>query len=431
MTALLALLAPLAHSCRASSNALKKSHVGSGPERRRSQVPNLALSTVLLVLLTSVPSSSQAQELDSLILKAISTNPSIKAAMAKVEMFDAQKRVKGSLPDPMLSFHYQGTEVGISQMIPLPPKLSLESSIAGEARAQASAEYDAAVLAVTREVKTAYFDLYYINHALEVAASSRKILSGLSGVLASRYASGISSQADLLKLDVEVSKFREREVVLEQLKREADARLAKLLYVQPDSVIVVGSDLPQVTLNLGLEELRGKARSRRPEILAALARTRQGEKALSLAHWQFMPDLELGVSYMIKDNMPNAMVGLSLPLWWGKQNAMVREAQAAKAMYEADYQSMLNETDYMLTDIYSRIEKDSALTSFYQSAIIPEAQGSFDASLAGYQAGKVDFMTVLDNLTTLYMYKDEYYMKRSEYFKDIAALEAIAGERIY
>ncbi len=396
------------------------------------------LPALLLALLPTLPSAplavtpwAQGQSLDSLISKAIAANPEIRAAKAKIEMSDAQRIVRGSLPDPVLSFRYQESEVGISQMIPLPPKLSLETSIVFEDMNRAQAEFNSAVVNLTNEVKSTYFDLYYLEHAIQITQENHNLLRGFSGVLAARYASGLAPQADLLKLNVEISKFEEREINLEQSKFAALTRLALLLGLPSDTSFEVALEPGDIQLKMTLEELRRKARERSPELLAAAAETRREEKALELARWQYMPDAELGFSYMIKNKMPNAMAGITLPLWWWKQNAMVREASASRRMAQASYQANLNQTDYMLTSLYSSIEKNTRLIALYHTTIIPQANGAYETSLAGYQSGKVDFMTLMDNLTTIYIYQDEYYSKRAEYFKDLAELEALIGERIF
>jgi outer membrane protein TolC len=370
--------------------------------------------------------------LDSLIAEAIKANPELEAVKERVAMLDARVVYQGTLPDPVISFRYRESELGINEMMPFPIKLSLRTEIANRERNEAQKLYDVTALKTVKEVKTAYFDLYYLNHALEITRQNRRALEDFSNVLEARYAAGFVPQSDLLKAHVDLSQFIDRELNLGQMQQEARARLNRLLNKPSDNPVGEIREPEDLKLKLELSDLRDRARAKRPELLAATERIKKSDGMVKLSRSEYIPDLEIGLSYMVKERIANAMVGISLPLWWWrKQNAMVKEALAEKAMNRADYESMVNETDYELTDLFTRIEKGDKLTTLYRTTIIPQTRQAYEAAVADYQANKVDFLMVLDNLMSLFMFQDEYYMKRSDYFKDLAELESIVGERFY
>jgi outer membrane protein TolC len=63
----------------------------------------------------------------------------------------------------------------------------------------------------------------------------------------------------------------------------------------------------------------------------------------------------------------------------------------------------------------------------FESGILPQARQTFEASLAAYQVGDVDFLTLLDSLLTLYRYEMDYHRAVSDYQRSIAALKAASG----
>lgn len=378
-------------------------------------------------------SVAQGVSLDSLIGEAVRVNPELAAAQARVAMSGAHASTQAALPDPVLSFRYRESEVGLTQMVPFPTKLALTTRVAKQDRALAEEFYQATKLKIIKDVKASFFDLYYLNHALAIVQQNHVILNGFSKILEARYAAGLVPQSELLTANVQLSKFVDRETNLEQMRQEAEARLNRLLARASDSAIGEMNEPAEIKFNTNqIKDLRQQAQANRPELVAAQEQVKKNDAIVTLSRWEYFPDFDIGVSYMVNEKMYNAMIGISLPIWWWrKQHPMVKEALAEKTMNQHEYQSMVAETDFMVTDLVSKIDKNDKLATLYRTTIIPQARQAYEGALTDYQSNKVDFLMVLDNLMTTFMYEDEYYMKRSEFFKDLAELETIIGERIY
>ena len=80
-----------------------------------------------------------------------------------------------------------------------------------------------------------------------------------------------------------------------------------------------------------------------------------------------------------------------------------------------------------IQDSYAQMTRNRQLTDLYQKGIIPQAEQSYNSALAGYQVGKVDFLTLMDNLLTLFRYRIDYYRALTDYQRDVARLEATSG----
>ena len=57
---------------------------------------------------------------------------------------------------------------------------------------------------------------------------------------------------------------------------------------------------------------------------------------------------------------------------------------------------------------------------------MPQATLSLESATAGYEVGRVDFLTVLDNVVTLLTYQLEFYRQGADYMQAIAAMEEVA-----
>jgi hypothetical protein len=67
------------------------------------------------------------------------------------------------------------------------------------------------------------------------------------------------------------------------------------------------------------------------------------------------------------------------------------------------------------------------LLNLYSTTIVPQSSLSLESAIAGYEVGKVDFLTLLDNLVTLLNYELSYYEQLTNEEKAVAALEPLVG----
>ena len=66
-----------------------------------------------------------------------------------------------------------------------------------------------------------------------------------------------------------------------------------------------------------------------------------------------------------------------------------------------------------------------------RTAIIPQAQQSLSAALAGYQVDKVDFLTLLDSQVSLFDFDTDVYRHLTEAEKILAQIEMAVGTRLF
>ncbi len=68
-----------------------------------------------------------------------------------------------------------------------------------------------------------------------------------------------------------------------------------------------------------------------------------------------------------------------------------------------------------------------ALADLYAKAIVPQSTLALESALASYEVGAVDFLTMLNNFTTVLDYETNYYQELTNYQKALARIEPIVG----
>ncbi len=80
-----------------------------------------------------------------------------------------------------------------------------------------------------------------------------------------------------------------------------------------------------------------------------------------------------------------------------------------------------------MKDNYITATTAEKLVELYQTGIIPQSTLSLESAISGYQVGNIDFLTLLNNLITLFNFELEYYQQLTEYQKALARIEEIAA----
>ena len=82
---------------------------------------------------------------------------------------------------------------------------------------------------------------------------------------------------------------------------------------------------------------------------------------------------------------------------------------------------------FRIKDRYLAVTTAQRLVKLYGTTIILQSSLALESAIAGYEVGKVDFLTLLDSLMTLRNYELSYYEQLANVEKSIAALEPLVG----
>ena len=409
----------------------------------------------------------------TLVRQALAANPEVRAAEERLKAARAAVAPAGALPDPMLSAGVTNFSlsqpgfgdfmtmkmVGIGQTLPYPGKLSLRRRAAEWQAAAAEAGLEGARLVVAQQVQDAWYELAFIDRALDIVRRNETLAGTLVRVAEARYTVGTAAQQDALRARVEATRLGEdasalierRRAVLARLNAALDrptdtpvenpavpARLAAAAVAESPHRIrfaaqtlgarAADSPLPDVAvLERMAAESSPELRGRDALITAQAARVELAGKAA-------LPDFGVSISYGQRDgrsDMVSAMVSVPIPIHKGqKQDQELTEARARLSALEAERRSGVNEINARIAELVSAIERDRAQLALLKAAVIPQARATLTSLTASYQVGKVDFSAVLDNQATVFNAETEYFRLLSDFARNVAQLERTVGGEV-
>lgn len=444
-------------------------------------VPAPALAKASVIPSPDVASRS----LDSMIARAVSVSPLVRAAESRIDAARARIGPTSALPDPMLMLGLinqplgrmptpagdampvrTGPDemtmrmVGVTQTLPFPGKRSL---------ARRGAELDVDVSRATLEmvrrqvvhdVRAAWYEIAFVDEALLIADRNHDVLAGLIHLAESRYAVGAAGQQDMLRARVEATRLGETASALAEQRGAAVSRLNVLLdqptTTEPPRVTVpeaiahaavqTSADAIRFTsMSLGarvadsplrpLAELQDAAVRSSPELREQDALLAAQGARLELARKASLPDVDLSLQYGQRSgglpDMITAIVSFPLPVFRArKQDQQVIETTAQLSALTADRAARANMVRTDVARLVSEIERERTRLALAVKAILPQGRAALASAVSGYQVGKAEFVTVLENQATVFSYETDYFRALSDFATLVAELERVVGEEV-
>jgi outer membrane protein TolC len=407
----------------------------------------MALGSLLAATWPASAQTTATLTLDDAIAEALRANPAIAAAQLRADAAKARPVQERSLPDPMVSAGYSsngrpwpgaglGTEptsnIGfmVSQNIPYPGKRDLRAAMANrEADAQAQ-DIETARLSLTARVKQAYYRLAYTYAAGDVLTRNRDLLTTLLAVSENRYATGSAAQQDVIKAQTQLSIL---ELQIARVAQERSTREGELnaLRARPAGTPVGRpADLQATPFTLSLDALVAAAQTHSPMLRRDQLMIDRSQLAIAATVKDYKPDFGVSGGYYYMGAMPDMFefrFDVQIPLQRAKRAAAVAEqrtlANAARQTYETSRLTLQNS----ITEDYQMSMTSARLVTLYRDTVLPQARLALESSMASYQTGGVDFLSVLTDFGTVLEYEMTYFDELASYHTAVSRLEEMTG----
>jgi len=389
---------------------------------------------------------------------AVQDNAGLASMASRAKAFAEIPPQVGSLPDPHLKFDAANfptdtfstkTEgmtqlrLGLSQEIPFPGKLKAKQEAAQFEAVSASYDVVETRLRLVRNVNIAWWNLFYLDHALEIVSRNQVLLRQFIRIAETKYTVGEGLQQDVLLAQVELSKLLDVQIRLVGSRKSEQSRLNALLnrptYWHIRLPGQVEESLPQLPAE---SELHQMAKQARPLLASRGERIHAAEKRVDLAELDYYPDFKVGTSWAMRSAVnpatgqtrPDlASIGISfnLPIFTSSKQDRALNQRKANVLAEQfalqdATESVWSEASTALADFVKA--RDQA--SLFKTGIIPQASQTVDSMLAGYQVNKVDFLNLVRSQVTLYNYETLYWRALTSARQSLARLEAAIGKKL-
>lgn len=322
--------------------------------------------TLLFMMFTFVLKAATPNELIEYLRIAAENNPGLKVKFNEYMAALEQVPQVGALPDPTIAFAYfiepietrvgpQQAKLSASQMFPWFGTLSSRKhSVESIAKAKYEV-FEEAKSKLFYDVKSTYYNLYFIHRAMEVASENIDILASFEGLVNIKVESGLSSSVDAYRVQMEINDLENQLALLKDNAQLLSVKFNSFLQVDVNAQIQMVDKLSGaifIDKQIALDSVLINNNS-----LGTFDYQLEGlQHRKTVAFKEGLPQFNLGFDYVFvgkgnatvskagQDAFIFPKVGVTIPLYRNKYKAKVQEVlylEAAKRNEKVDKESAL------------------------------------------------------------------------------------------
>ena len=411
----------------------------------------------LLMLATrlALPVAAEEEELGGtvagLLEYAARQNPEYAAMQAEAAALQERITPAGALPDPMLRSEfmdltrfggrsdmeslsrYGSTRITLMQDVPWFGKRGLRTAIARDEAEGAEGLARGAWADIAERIKMTFAESYYLQSDEELAREILDLLARLESIAQVRYANGQAPMQDVIRAQVEQTNLRNELIELDTERHHVHIRMNALLARPGEAPLAAPRGLPRLPApeELDYALLLDRVRANNPDLSSDESRIQAAEKMRDLTYRNRFPDFKVGVGlvqYQTDLQEWEMMVEFNIPLQQTARRAQESESEAMLTAARARKSATENQVFAGLARELAHIEAMRRIETLLSESLLPQAELTYQAALAGYETGKVDFATLLDAERQIREARRNRLKARTDARISLAAIERLMGE---
>lgn len=386
---------------------------------------------------------------EDFVLLALKRNPAVRAAEQRIHRLANRIPQVTALDDPMLRLAPIGemaeTAAGqvnvmtsISQRLPLPGKLQARGRIAEQDAAEAVQQLEEVRLRVVADTRLAWWSHYDATRAIEVTKRNRALVSQFKDVADAKFRAGTAAQQDVLRASLEVHNLNNELLALAQRRTSAQAMLNRLIDRPADTAISEPAIQSIEEIGLELGALVTEASAAHPALQRIRERVEGFRQRYKLARLNRWPDLTVSFNYNLVESDGLSPIangddqwwigfGINVPIWTERLDAAEREALRGRLENIAAFNNERTIVEFRIQDALAKVGAHQQQAILFRDVIVPQAEQTVDASLSSYRAGKVEFLTLIDNWRKLLVFERTYHEHFAQLEQSFAELQRAVG----
>ena len=418
--------------------------------RRCLRIRQLALAVWAAAAAAAVAVPASAADpplaLAAVLADARTRNPELAAARERAAALRQIPNQAAAWDDPMLGWEAWNTPPSfrvdradnnifkLSQKIPFPGKRRLAGEVASHDAARGAYAAASVEIAVVAAVKAAYYGLWEAHAKLAILERDRDLVTRITRAAERKYGAGTASQADALRLQVELTQVANRIETQRLAIASTRADLAALLS-RPSAEIRGAPEAPAPPhLAATLDELVALALARRPELRGEDEAVARDTTAVELARQSRLPDFEIGVSRFVNDGRADgfgAAAAVSLPIFNGaKYAAAIDEAKARLAATRTERRRLEDGVRRDVERAFLATRTAILQHDLYAATHVPHAEQALRITEGAYETGDGAFAEMIDTLRGVQAVHLEHLAAQGEFERSFAALEQAVGSEL-
>ena len=400
-------------------------------------------SAVLLLIIFSHSSRSaelteppKLLRLEVALGLAMGANPEISVALREQEATEGARIQAGVRHNPYISSEIQDTRsdtqqitLQFNQEIELGNKRESRLALADILHTKATAELDALKATIHANTVNAFYEVLVAQERLALSKSSFEVANAAVNAATKRVNAGKSSPVEETKSNIAASSAK---IELNQSNSQLNSARKRLsaLWGNPFPVFEQAyGDVENIPLVPSFENLLALLENA-PAISIAKLEVSARDGSTKLARSQSTPNITISAGIVNNQELGlnQALIGLSAPIpLFDRNQGNVQEAVSLQYKAQDELIALKTQLATKLAGEHERLSVARLSAISLREEILPGAQNAFEAANKGFNAGKFNFLDVLDAQRTLFQAKSQYIQVLLDAHQAIAEIESILG----
>lgn len=245
--------------------------------------------------------------------------------------------------------------------------------------------------------KQAWYELYYLRFADETVRQSHEAVSELVDVVQASFATGLQSNQDLLRAELELSLLDDRALDIARQTRQYRADLAR--YIGKQALRPIATTAPDLPPLSALDDM-DDALVRHPTVAIQDELIAARDLDVQIAREQYKPGFAIDAGYGARGgnraDFASVMVSVQVPLFPDKrQNQVLAASEKERAAAQLERDALLLDLRRQALRARADIERLTKRVELYHRVVIERANGVATAALDGYQNQVSDFAELI------------------------------------
>ncbi len=378
-------------------------------------------------------------------------NPELEAARANWHSKMALVGPAGSLPDPSLTVGLylqevetrvgpQRARLGISQGFPWKGKLKLKGNMAAAGAKAARLRFEDLRNRLFSDFRKGVFQLLYLEQSIDVTGRHVELLREWESLMESRYTANTAKFPDWIRVEVELSRLKDRVNTLRAVREPVIEELNRILNRPSGSEFTTAPgmrlELPE-SIPYSRAELLKAVSSANPGLKVLDSRVRERKFAVHLSEKNFFPDFKVGVDFIqtgsarmdgVSGSGKDPVVlkfGFTLPL--NRKKYRLLKMAASESFVEAEQKRVGqgNALASRLALLQFRYEDAVRKLRLYRDSLIVDTKDSLSVTIQAYESGDGGVLDIIDTERTLLTLELGMAQAKTDGLRALADMERI------
>jgi len=356
-------------------------------------------------------------QLEEYIRIAIEENPELRSLHHLYEAEKERVREVGVLPDPELTVMYDFNpmmsesqlgrfSVSAMQMFPWFGTLGTKRDAQRASTEANRAQIDVRQLEILRDLQLAWFEIAEVEQQIRVTKEQIVLVQELETLVEIRYETGRAAQADILRIQMEEARLKNRIENLEDRLKPLKAGFNEYLNRPADSVVATTENIETQQVLYSDDQIHEMVRAENPRFDGIESRSDALDKQQRLTQLNGRPSFGLGLEVMGRDFGPMSMfpdakesfIGMAtvrLPIFRSRTNSQKQQIISRKRALDSERIQTENRLSSEVESALEALRKAERTLRLLDDELIPRATQALDILGEEYTVGRARFDELL------------------------------------